>query len=76
MLLGVVYIFEGLSVLIQVGWFKLTKRKYGQGRRLFKMSPIHHHYEMKGWSEGKVVTVFSLIQVVGSIAAVVAATRL
>ena len=76
LLLGVVYIFEGLSVLIQVGWFKITKRKYGQGRRIFKMSPIHHHYEMKGWSEAKVVSVFSLIQMVGSIAAVIAATRL
>ena len=76
LLLGIIYIAEGLSVLIQVGWFKLTKRKYGQGRRIFKMSPIHHHYEMTGWSEGKIVAVFSLIQVAGSIVAVVAATRM
>ena len=76
LLLGIIYIVEGLSVMLQMGWFKLTKRRYGEGRRIFKMSPIHHHFEMKGWSEGKVVAVFSVIQVVGSIAAVVAATRI
>lgn len=74
--LGIIYILEGLSVLIQVGWFKITKRRYGQGRRIFKMSPIHHHYEMKGWSETKIVVVFSLIQLVGSLAALLAASRL
>ena len=46
--MGIIYIVEGLSVLIQMGWFKITKRRYGQGRRLFKMSPIHHHFEMVG----------------------------
>jgi len=76
LLLGIIYIVEGLSVLIQMGWFKLTKRRHGEGRRLFKMSPIHHHYEMLGWSESKVVTVFTVIQLAGSIVAVVAATRL
>ncbi|MCL2857220.1 MAG: phospho-N-acetylmuramoyl-pentapeptide-transferase [Oscillospiraceae bacterium] len=76
LLLGIIYIVEGLSVMLQMGWFKLTKRRYGEGRRIFKMSPIHHHYEMIGWSEGKVVAVFSVIQVVGSVAAVVAATRI
>ncbi len=52
---GFVYIFEGLSVMLQVASFKLT------GKRIFKMSPIHHHFEMCGWSEAKIVTVFSLI---------------
>jgi len=74
--LGIIYIVEGLSVMIQVGWFKITKRRYGAGRRLFKMSPIHHHFEMLGWSETKIVMVFSLIQVAGCVAAVLAAQRL
>ena len=74
--LGIIYIIEGLSVMLQMGWFKITKRRYGEGRRIFKMSPIHHHYEMKGWSEGKIVTVFSLIQMAGSIAAILAVTRM
>ena len=76
LLLGLVYILEGLSVLLQVGWFKLTKRRYGQGRRIFKMSPIHHHYEMTGWSEGKIVAIFSLIQAVAAIAAIAAVMRM
>ncbi len=50
---GFVYIFEGLSVMLQVASFKLT------GKRIFKMSPLHHHFEMCGWSEGKIVGVFS-----------------
>ncbi len=53
---GIIYICEMLSVVLQVGYFKLT-----HGKRLFKMSPIHHHFEMCGWSEVKIVTVFSLI---------------
>lgn len=56
---GCVYFMEAISVMLQVGYFKLTKK------RLFKMSPIHHHFEMSGWSEDKVVLVFSLIAFVG-----------
>ncbi len=55
-LVGVVYIVETLSVILQVGYFKLT-----HGKRLFKMSPIHHHFEMCGWKEEKIVTVFTLV---------------
>ena len=51
---GFVYIFEGISVMLQVISFKLT------GKRIFKMSPLHHHFEMCGWSEGKIVGIFSL----------------
>jgi len=51
---GIIYICEELSVVIQVTSFKLT------GKRVFKMSPIHHHFEMSGWSEVKIVLVFSL----------------
>lgn len=57
-IVGLVYIIEILSVMLQVTYFKLTK-----GKRLFKMSPIHHHFEMSGWKERKIFTVFSLITV-------------
>ena len=56
---GIVYIAETLSVILQVGYFKLT-----HGKRLFKMAPIHHHFEMCGWNEVKVVTVFTLFSAV------------
>ncbi len=58
-LVGIVYIAETLSVILQVGYFKLT-----HGKRLFKMSPIHHHFEMCGWNEVKIVTVFTLVSAV------------
>ena len=56
---GVLYLLEALSVMIQVAYYKKTKK------RLFKMSPIHHHFEMSGWSEEKIVFVFSLITAIG-----------
>ncbi len=59
-LAAMVYIIEALSVVIQVIYFKYTKKKYGEGRRIFKMTPIHHHFEMSKWSEYKIVIVFSL----------------
>ena len=52
-----VYIWEALSVMIQMTYYKLTK-----GKRLFKMTPIHHSFEMSGWKEGKIVMVFSAIE--------------
>ena len=58
-LVGFVYIVETLSVILQVGYFKLT-----HGKRLFKMSPIHHHFEMCGWKEEKVVIIFTLTSLV------------
>lgn len=61
---GFVYLFEALSVILQVASFKLT------GKRIFKMSPIHHHFEMCGWSEVKIVTVFTFITVLLSVIAV------
>lgn len=56
--IGLIYFIEGVSVLLQVGYYKLTKK------RIFKMAPIHHHFEMKGWSELKIVGVFSAVTVV------------
>ncbi|MBO5852808.1 MAG: phospho-N-acetylmuramoyl-pentapeptide-transferase [Clostridia bacterium] len=59
--IGIVYICEALSVVLQVFWFKTT------GKRIFKMSPIHHHFEMSGWSEDKICLVFSLVTLIFSI---------
>ena len=58
-LVGFVYIVETLSVILQVGYFKLT-----HGKRIFKMAPIHHHFEMSGWKEEKIVTVFAVVSLV------------
>ena len=58
-----VFLVENLSVIMQVSYFKYTKRKYGEGRRIFKMSPLHHHYQKKGWHEAKIVTRFWLVGV-------------
>jgi phospho-N-acetylmuramoyl-pentapeptide-transferase len=57
-IVGGVFVAELLSVVIQVGWFKYTKRRFGEGRRVFLMAPIHHHFQKKGWPETKVVLRF------------------
>jgi len=56
-----VFVVETLSVAIQVTYFRYTKNKYGQGRRIFLMAPLHHHYEQKGWKETQVVVRFWII---------------
>lgn len=61
--LGGVFLMETLSVIIQRSYFKYTKRKYGEGRRVFKMAPIHHHFELLGWPEPKIVTRFYIIAI-------------
>ncbi len=63
-LVGFVYFSETLSVILQTAYFKFTKKKYGEGRRLFKMAPLHHHFEMCGWNEKKVVGAFSLVTLI------------
>jgi phospho-N-acetylmuramoyl-pentapeptide-transferase len=60
-IMGGVFVAETLSVMIQVSWFKYTKRKYGQGRRILKMAPLHHHFEVGGWKETQVVVRFWII---------------
>jgi phospho-N-acetylmuramoyl-pentapeptide-transferase len=62
-LVGLIYMIESLSVIIQVAYFKKTG-----GKRIFRMSPIHHHYELGGWRENKIVLVFSLVTVISSLA--------
>lgn len=56
-----IFLLENLSVVLQVGWFKITKRKYGEGRRIFLMSPLHHHYQKKGLHESKIVVRFWIV---------------
>lgn len=59
-----IFLMENLSVLMQVSYFKYTKRKYGEGRRIFKMSPLHHHYQMKGYPEPKIVMRFMIVGII------------
>ncbi len=60
-IMGGIFVVEALSVMLQVSWFKYTKRKYGEGRRLLKMAPLHHHFEKNGWKETQVVVRFWII---------------
>jgi phospho-N-acetylmuramoyl-pentapeptide-transferase len=59
--MGGVFVLEALSVMIQVSYFKYTKKKYGEGRRIFLMAPLHHHFEKSGWKETQVVVRFWII---------------
>ena len=59
--MGGIFVAEALSVMMQVGWFKYTKRRFGDGRRIFLMAPLHHHFEKKGWPETQVVVRFWII---------------
>jgi len=61
--LGGIFLMETVSVIIQRLYFKYTKKRYGEGRRVFKMAPIHHHFEMLGWPEPKIVTRFYIIAI-------------
>jgi len=60
-IIGGVFVWEAISVILQVGYFRWTKSKYTEGKRLFKMAPIHHHFELSGWPESKVVIRFWII---------------
>ena len=60
-LVGGIFVIEAMSVILQVSWFKYTRRRFGQGRRIFLMSPLHHHFQKKGWTETQVVVRFWLI---------------
>jgi phospho-N-acetylmuramoyl-pentapeptide-transferase len=63
-ILGGIYFMETVSVIIQKVYFKYTKKKYGEGRRVFKMAPVHHHFEMLGWPEPKIVVRFYIITII------------
>ena len=60
-IMGGIFVAETVSVMLQVTWFKFTKKRYGEGRRLFRMAPLHHHFELSGWKETQVVVRFWVI---------------
>jgi phospho-N-acetylmuramoyl-pentapeptide-transferase len=62
-IMGGVFVAETLSVMLQVSWFKYTKKKYGEGRRILLMAPLHHHFEQSGWKETQVVVRFWIITI-------------
>lgn len=66
-----IFLVENLSVVIQVAWFKRTKRKYGEGRRVFLMAPLHHHYQKKGYPEPKIVTRFWIVAILLAVISIV-----
>lgn len=66
-----VFLIENLSVMLQVSWFKITKRKYGEGRRIFRMAPLHHHYQKKGLHEAKIVARFWIVGVLLAVITIV-----
>jgi len=66
-----IFIIENASVVLQVGWFKLTKRRFGEGRRLFKMAPLHHHYQKKGIHEAKIVARFWIVAILLAVITIV-----
>lgn len=70
-ILGGIFFLETLSVIIQRGYFKYTKKRYGVGKRIFKMAPIHHHFEMLGWPEPKIVIRFYIISIILAILSLV-----
>lgn len=69
-IVGGVFVMETLSVALQIGWFKYTRRRFGEGRRIFRMAPIHHHFEQLGWPETKVVVRFWILGVLFAMLAV------
>lgn len=66
-----IFFAESLSVIMQVSWFKYTRKKYGEGRRIFKMSPLHHHYQKTGYHESKIVTRFWIVGILLAIISIV-----
>lgn len=66
-----IFLIESLSVIIQVSYFKYTKKRYGEGRRVFLMTPIHHHFQKKGWHESKIVQRFFLISIILAVVTII-----
>lgn len=66
-----VFLVENVSVMMQVSWFKYTKKRYGEGRRVFKMAPLHHHYQKLGYTESKIVTRFWIIGIILAVLTIV-----
>jgi len=70
-ILAGIFLIENASVIIQVSWFKYTRKRFGEGRRVFLMSPLHHHYQKKGFHESKIVTRFWIIGIMLAIITVI-----
>lgn len=66
-----IFFVEALSVIVQTGYFKYTRNKYGTGRRIFRMAPLHHHFEMKGWAEPKIVVRFWIVAILLAILTII-----
>ena len=66
-----IFLVENLSVLLQVAWFKRTRKKYGEGRRIFLMAPLHHHYQKKGYPEPKIVIRFWIVAIILAVLSIV-----
>lgn len=66
-----VFIIENMSVILQVGWFKITKKRFGEGRRIFLMAPLHHHYQKKGLHEAKIVARFWIVAILLAVVTIV-----
>jgi phospho-N-acetylmuramoyl-pentapeptide-transferase len=66
-----IFFAENLSVILQVSYFKYTKNRYGEGKRIFLMSPLHHHYQKKGYHESKIVTRFWIVAILLAIVSIV-----
>ena len=66
-----IFLVENLSVVLQVGYFKYTKKRFGEGRRIFLMAPLHHHYQKKGYHESKIVTRFWIVAIMLAILSIV-----
>jgi phospho-N-acetylmuramoyl-pentapeptide-transferase len=66
-----IFLVENLSVMVQVAYFKYTKRKYGEGRRVFLMSPLHHHYQKLGYHESKIVSRFWIVGIILAVLSIV-----
>jgi phospho-N-acetylmuramoyl-pentapeptide-transferase len=69
-IVGGVFVLEALSVILQVGWFKYTRRRFGVGRRIFLMAPLHHHFQKLGWPETKVVLRFWVLSLAFALAGI------
>jgi phospho-N-acetylmuramoyl-pentapeptide-transferase len=67
-IVGGVFVMEAVSVILQIGWFKFTRRRHGAGRRVFLMAPIHHHFQKRGWPETKVVLRFWILSLMCALA--------
>jgi phospho-N-acetylmuramoyl-pentapeptide-transferase len=66
-----VFLIENLSVMLQVGYFKITKRRFGEGRRIFLMAPLHHHFQKKGIHEAKIVSRFWIVGILLAVVTII-----